>query len=606
MSTGKRARVVGEDALLKNSSVTARWKDEVCGTRSASGGHRGVVQVDVAGFATSQDAKVLSSPKPSRSTVSATGSKKIRRKARAALIRRIRHLRCLPPRFSHPRIESRRVQGYAAPTNQEVLLGQDDGHEYRPFLNTTGEADAVRWNRRPVVALLQAIDKACASRNEPSPSSAISRDLDNISSGKDLQRVWTCYLNLTRIQNTHPVVQELFPDSRIPSKLLSRLSHFIIHSRPITASHFPALLKVMQHLWDIGSVPPRARWNALIRFAADGQRRGGKNGVRKSLAILNDYTKGLRPGSSMQGRAASLPSILDPNSPNQPNISTYNIIIHIAAKAMDGHLFRDAIDLLDRSGLAPTRITYLAQLNYYAEKKQLGHVRDVVRRLNEDGVDLGVDGINACLWAYTLSNQHSVALDIYRVLRDNRHADEDPETIARLRNKLETYEHIRIPSDARPDKRTYVMLIQTMSYNGNFTEAISIFADFLECTPRGRIHPSTAPAFRAIFHGFSKHAVGRLEELTDFNNPHNKWNLASLQRIYRLFLKLPPREVPSRSTIYWIMVAFDKASDHDVDLLQERWSELENRFAPTSPWLFAQPRLQRMKGMLFPPPGGLG
>jgi hypothetical protein len=362
----------------------------------------------------------------------------------------------------------------------------------------------------------------------------------------------------------------------------------------------------MQHLWDNGYPLPRYWWNALIRFAAEGQRRGGRHGVQRSLAVLNDFTKGLRPGSSLKRRRASLHTILDSNSLNEPNISTFNILINLAADSLDGHLLREALELLSRSGLAHTRITHLAQLKYYAEKRQLDYVRDVVQRLDRDGMDLGIDGINACIWAYSLSNEHGVALNIYRVLRNNRTHDSQPKEITRLRDELETREHMKIPLGVRPDKRTYVMLIQTMAHSGNFADAVSIFADFLECTPRGRLHPSTAPVFRAMFCGFSKYAVGRLEELTDLANPRNKWNLANLQSMYRLFLKLPPHVVPSRATIYWIIVAFDKASDHDLNLLRERWSELENRFTPESPWLFMQPRLQRIKAILFPTRDNIG
>ncbi|KAJ3535413.1 hypothetical protein NMY22_g6496 [Coprinellus aureogranulatus] len=499
VSTGNRVRAAGESPLPKAKNVVTGWKEESRRIKYASAGRRGGRQFNVAHPATAQDAKADPCPKLAHAPLSSNGSRSIRRKARAALKQRIRPLRWLPPRFSHPRIETRHVLLPAAHTSPDVLHGQQEPHQRQPFWGTRGETDPVHWNSHPVDALLRRIDQACVSRGEASPSSTISQELHNLASGKDLQRVWTSYLNVTRIQNTHPVVREIFPSSRIPNKLLSRLCHFIIHSRPITASHFPSLLTAMQHLWDIGSAPQRTRWNSLIRFAAGGQRRGGKHGVRKSLAILNDYVRGLRPGSSLGGRIASLRSILDAGSPNKPNISTFNILIHVAAEAMDGRLLRDAIDLLDEFDLVPTRITYLAQLKYYAERKQLDRVRGVLLRLNEEGMDLGVDGINACLWAYALSGHHTVALGIYRVLRDNHHPDQDTDSVAQLRYELETYEHILVPPDARPDKRTYVLLIQTMAYSGEFTEAISVFADFLEYTPRGRVHSSTAPAFRAIF-----------------------------------------------------------------------------------------------------------
>ncbi|RXW25749.1 hypothetical protein EST38_g80 [Candolleomyces aberdarensis] len=422
--------------------------------------------------------------------------------------------------------------------------------------------------------------------------------------GKHLQYVWDSYVFITHLQESHPAVQEHFFPWRFPRGLLRRLCHFIIRSRPITASHFPSLLAVMQRLWDMGIKPTRAQWNALIKFASQGHRNGEIRGFQRSVAIAKDFVHDIRPGSSLDEHKIDILTLLDPTLPNQPDIYTLTTLIHIASKSQDYSLLQEATLLFEKSGLAPTRITRLSILKFYAEKGRLSRVRAIIRKLHEDGMELGIDGVNTCIWAYARSEQYQMTLDIYRVLRDNIRQDPDRKAIAQLHRGLQEQEHIHISPGIKPDPVTYVTLIQAMTFQGKFTDAASIFADFLESTPRGRLDPSTLPAFRAMFLGFSRHAVSRLKLSIEPKHPNNKWNLANLQRFYRLFLKLPRSVVPSRTTVYDIMVAFDKASDHDIQLLRDVWMELQVRYTPLNASLFNQARLRRVKDILFPKEGG--
>lgn len=526
-------------------------------------------------------------------TTSGIGSREIRRWGRSKLSRVVR----VRPEKPGKKIKRTR------PAKRNVEQGHiPPNHAFRGQ-SLRRSVDPARWLPHVTAPRMKAIDDAWESQTEPSPSLAIYRSLESIARGKALRHVWESYMDLIQIQRTYPVVQEQFPPSRVPSVLLVRLCHLIIHSRPFTHSHYPSLLMVMQHMWDKGRKdrrPTRLMWNSLINFAAKGRRGGGEDGIQRSLAALNDFICDLRPGSTIPNASKlTLPAVLDTSSPNQPDIYTFGTLIHIASNAMDSELFEDANRLLEESGLPPTRITRLSCLEFYTRKKQMDDVRRVIWTMREDGMDLGIDGLNACIWAFTNTGQDSKALDIYRILRNNVEADPDPDAIHRLRNDLEAFEHIHVPNDATPDSTTYVSLIQTMAYHGRFTETTSIFADFLASAPRLRLGPSTAPAFRAVFLGFSKYAIGRLEVSADPNHPHRQWDLESLQAMYRTFLTMPYGVVPSRSTIFWIMVAFDKASDRDVDHLRAIWLELENHFEPMAPWLFQQGRLQRIKNILF-------
>ncbi|KAJ2916461.1 hypothetical protein MD484_g3953, partial [Candolleomyces efflorescens] len=511
---------------------------------------------------------------------------------------RVRFWRSTLPRFSHFRLKTSRSRpptSDTAPTNAR----RSRPLRFPSFIGQKGSVDPVTWDSAFTDAALDKLDAACATRKEPSPSRFIRHHLTNMAQGEDLQYVWDSYVLLSHLQYKQP---HLFP-FRFPRTLLQRLCHFIIRSRPITSSHFPSLVKVMGRLWDMGIKPTRPQWNALINLAPGRDRVGQRSAFYRSIAVTSDFVHDRRPGSSIDGRNIDILTLLDPTLPNRPDIYTLTTLIHIASKSLDDDLFQKAIFLLEKSGLTPTRITRLSQLNFYAVKQRLNNFRATLREMHEDGMELNIDGVNVCIWAYARMKKYEMTLKIYRVLRHNIRPDPDRKTIAELHRSLR-HKEIHISPDVKPDQATYVTLIQAMSFQGNFSRAASIFADFLESTPRGRLDPSTAPAFRAVFRGFSRHATSRLQLSIHPKHPKCKWNLSNLQRYHRLFLKLPRGVVPTETILHDIMVAYDKTSDHDIRLLRDVWKELEDRFLPSNRSLFNHARLRRIKDILFPKEGG--
>ena len=145
-----------------------------------------------------------------------------------------------------------------------------------------------------------------------------------------------------------------------------------------------------------------------------------------------------------------------------------------------------------------------------------------------------------------------------------------------------------------------------MAYHGHFSSSIDVFMDMLsftnlergapvEETPTG-IHervsyrPSLA-VFRAIFLGFSRHAK-QDQHLSD-------WNMDSLSHIFDLFLELPSYSNPNHNTIYFIMLAFDKASGRDIKILRDAWMRIDRRFGIVLHKAHSVSRLARLQQLLF-------
>jgi len=101
--------------------------------------------------------------------------------------------------------------------------------------------------------------------------------------------------------------------------------------------------------------------------------------------------------------------------------------------------------------------------------------------------------------------------------------------------------------------------------------------------------PSLA-VFRAIFLGFSRHAT----------KDDSDWNMDNLSQMFDMFLKLPSDSNPNDNTIYFIMLAFDKASGHDIKILRDVWMSIHRRFGFVLHKAHSVSRLARLQRLLFP------
>jgi hypothetical protein len=229
-----------------------------------------------------------------------------------------------------------------------------------------------------------------------------------------------------------------------------------------------------------------------------------------------------------------------------------------------------------------------------------------------------------------------------------------PET---TRQYLEEHERIVIPEGLVPDATTYTLLIQAFTYHGRLVPALRIFHDMLTTPDRevvfrhaskelsrrdvdevktdrtvpvpahaGPTKPEPVPLFepiypvyRALFLGFSKNAVPhrsahgsrplgsdggrialfprppRLSALQLAAARKEGWTHDLLYAVFKSFMALPQDTRPSERVVYWILRAFERATDGDIRKLRKVYVALEKRFG--GGW---GGRLGRARDLLFP------
>ncbi|KAI6047045.1 hypothetical protein EDC04DRAFT_579667 [Pisolithus marmoratus] len=194
-------------------------------------------------------------------------------------------------------------------------------------------------------------------------------------------------------------------------------------------------------------------------------------------------------------------------APEKPDITTYTTLLSIAVRSKQYVAIRHALKLLRQSGFSPTRFTHLIMLSFYARTNQLSKVRSTLHEMKQQGIEVGIIGLNTCIWAFTNNGRMDVACLIYRVLRHNV----VPETgskandVAAAACYLRDTEHLDIPPDLLPNRALYTSMIQCSAYRGNMVQALHVFADMLSMPS---CHPPSMAAFRAIFLGFYRHGRG--------------------------------------------------------------------------------------------------
>jgi pentatricopeptide repeat protein len=231
-------------------------------------------------------------------------------------------------------------------------------------------------------------------------------------------------------------------------------------------------------------------------------------------------------------------------------------------------------------------------------------------RLREQGFELGIDGANACMAAFMRTSRLETVSTIYRVLRhhvvpevaDNE-LDDEHDIHAAVRY-LDVVEGIAIAEDVIPDRISYTIMIQSLAYQGELIPALQVFADMLSSpdiepfAPHFRnedgdmqpaYYPTTLPVFRALFLGFARHAQQpeirgkerasiRLANGDSLKYHNSPWTLSNLDLLFKSFLELPPGTRPSERMIYWLLVAFAKASRNNHNKMQKVWALLRGRF----------------------------
>ena len=435
------------------------------------------------------------------------------------------------------------------------------------------------------------------------PTPLLLQHFEVIGTTNSVDEGWNSYVFLVDLIYGSSVVQRYV--QHIPFSHLHRLARLLSRNRPQTRRQFLRLLAVLTYLNYWGGELKQYEWNALVIHAGSGWRKTKLEDFGNAMKVFNDMRAGRLPGSS------DLPPVdkeFLEGPAFQPDIYTYTSLLTIASRSRDSKNVYNISSMLSQAGLPPNRITHLSLMRYFTLKPDLGGIRATLLKMRQQGLELGLDGLNACLWAYGRNARVDIVMMIYRALRHNAMPESDVgrkdlyDTIGRLGE-----EYIFVEPELRPNEVTLTTVIQVMAYHGHFTSTLNVFMDMISFNnlEKGAPHkeisagvyeptpykPSLA-VFRAIFLGFSRHAE---------NFQHDSdWTLENLSQLFDLFVELPPDSKLTHNTIYLTMLAFEKASGRDLKILRDVWMRMDRRFGTTFHRTHSVSRLARLRQLLFP------
>ncbi|PBK72896.1 hypothetical protein ARMSODRAFT_953305 [Armillaria solidipes] len=443
-------------------------------------------------------------------------------------------------------------------------------------------------------------DQEALDITPPNPDTPYYHHLHVLASTQSETEAWASYTQLLKL----PTPESFPADVPIALPNLHRLCRLLSRSKPKNRTVFLRLLSVMYLIYRSGGQLQVFHWNALIDCAGKGLRKPRMEDFKLALDVFTDMITGKPPGATYSpSEYRAMPGL---GQPIEPDIVTYTTLLNIAAKTLQGHALRQATSLLRSSGLAPNRITHLCLMAYYTSTRDLNGVRSTLIQMHSRGLELGIDGANSCMWAYA-HRRLDIVRDIYRILRHSIIPEPNVEEIASLKRKLEEEETIIIPEGMRPNEITFTSMIQCMAYNGDLDAALDAFYDMmttdnvevgaaLQPDADGVLKPvpynATHAIYRALFLGFARHGDHMVDGLASRLQQKRPWSLDALQSIYDTFIMMPGDDVPTKTTIYWLMVAFNKVSGQDLVCMRQVWTEMVERF--NGPWGGPDNRLQRM------------
>ncbi|KAH7888040.1 hypothetical protein F5I97DRAFT_1952480 [Phlebopus sp. FC_14] len=408
-------------------------------------------------------------------------------------------------------------------------------------------------------------------------------------------KAWAAY----QVLLSHPTRWRNRPEIPvIPYRHLHRLARLLASVKPRTRTLYLQLSSVLTTLRRTGGHIHLWECNALMDCAAKQWRKTSMADYKAALDIFKNFCAP-RGGSISSDETGVETGIRITSDREAPDIFTYTTLLSIAIRSKDNLAVRHATSLLRSSGLPPTRVTHLSLLGHYARMNQLSGVRYTLRTMLDNQLEVGIDGINACIWAYARNGHSDVASTIYRVLRNsvkpqNDGGGNDVDAASRY---LRDVEALDVPDGLIPNQVTYATMIQSMSYQGDLVEALNVFVDMLSTPnyelpaamkgPLGEpfLYRPTLAAFRGIFLGFARHThqpgkPRRETALAACLRPSSQtaWNVENLEALFTAFMELPKHIKPGERLIYWIVVAFWRASDNDVVRLRGVWAQLEEKY----------------------------
>ncbi|KAG1753714.1 uncharacterized protein EDB91DRAFT_413529 [Suillus paluster] len=446
----------------------------------------------------------------------------------------------LMPHVLQPTDGSPLVEAIYIPVGIGSTHGQQSPHHHHSNPHPTGHQD-------PIDSLEETPPDRMKTRKEL---------LNNLLKATSMTDGWEAYHTLA-VMFPHQI-HHLSGAPKIPQRHLHHLARLLASTKPRTRTLFLRLSAVLTMLHRSGCRIYLWEWNALLDCAGKRWRKCSLEDYKAAVEVFSKMTT-LQPSENTgdDEKLAAEPDF----GQVQPDIITYTTLLYIAGRSLHPSAIRHASNLLRASGLPPNRITHLSLLHYYTRTKQLSGVRSTLQKMREQGFEPGLDGINACIWAYGRNGHMDVASTIYRVLRHNSQPELDVgeyDIEAAVKYLLDV-EGIAIPDDVIPDEITYTALIQAFAYHGQFMKALHVFVDMLSTPNREPKAPTdqetgepllyqpTLAAFRGIFLGFARHAQKPFSlktppgSLSERLRPIQKsdWNLENLHQVFQAFMNLP-------------------------------------------------------------------
>jgi pentatricopeptide repeat protein len=428
------------------------------------------------------------------------------------------------------------------------------------------------------------------------------RSLQRALSKHSLPDAWAAYQSVI---HTHPLGVRLLSPT-----ILRMIVSLLSQQRPRTRQTFVRLLNVTSELRKMGEKMTTEEWNALIDCAGKGLR---KTRVEDYEAALGVYDEMLALSNPVPG--ASQPHSTTTSHTSAPDIFTFNTLLSIAARTLSFSCIQHAVSLLSANPqIVPDRITYITLMYFYSRTHQTHLVPLSLTRIVAEGWDVGIDGLNAAMWAYARSGQVNVAMGVYHALRRSHSGSSGGDAafgreFEDLDNPILAVPGLVINDNLKPDMITYNLLIQALSYHGHLRTALRVFRDMVTSVEggapatsvieRSAANQPVAPileVYYSLFLGFSRHVVydvkgmesstARKLKLLPRSGPQS-WTLSQLDAIFQTFIHTSfPTNLSfavKRKIVWLIMVAYDKASRDNVRL-REVHGALEKKFGSEEWW----------------------
>ncbi|KAK4706175.1 hypothetical protein P7C70_g21, partial [Phenoliferia sp. Uapishka_3] len=369
-------------------------------------------------------------------------------------------------------------------------------------------------------------------------------------------------------------------------------------------------------------------WRSLLSFAALSYR---------SPRSTPEASSAMSLFSQWSSRSA-----LGPYGPLKPTVDTYNALLTVAARSRSYGLVEEIEERMLKEGVRGNARTLGIRMRMAAERGAhidtlWMSFEDSYRRVDADNTEGDYTVMwNSIVWYLAQRGLFKEARELFLAMRSGHLVDLrklapplDPPSRTSHSAKL-------VVKPPPPDEKTYLSLVQAYAHYGDLRGAMSVVEFMMFSKPPGkstintRLKPCepTVEIFTPLFRGFASH--GQTPDGLGSFDPHllagprtrpntpssvqgsglfpslranpasslslhpdadpSLWSLAALHRLFKAFLSIPPppksaslpyggrRTAPLSKEIFWVILAFEKLSGGDSQLVLDVWDAVVETF----------------------------